>query len=96
MLKLRNYNIILPKHLEIVKKKGSSLIFSALGGKDKEKKEKAAEKFRRPKGGRGGTILKFNMVDLRGLEPLTSSMPLRRYYQLSYRPKLKFVLFFIY
>ena len=38
------HNIILPKYLVIVKKKGSSLIFSASGGWDKEKKEKSAEK----------------------------------------------------
>jgi len=44
MLKLRNHNIILPKYLEIVKKKGSSLTFSASGGRDKEKNEKPAEK----------------------------------------------------
>ena len=44
MLKLLNHNIILPKYLEIVKKKGSSLNFSASGGWDKEKKEKPAEK----------------------------------------------------
>ena len=44
MLKLLNHNIILPKYLEIVKKKGSSLIFSASGGRDKEKKNKPAEK----------------------------------------------------
>ena len=44
MLKLRNHNIILPKYFEIVKKKGSSLIFSASGGWDKEKEEKPAEK----------------------------------------------------
>jgi len=44
MLKLHNYNIILPKYLEIVKKKGSSLNFFASGGWDKEKKEKSAEK----------------------------------------------------
>ncbi|MFA5838969.1 MAG: hypothetical protein WC849_03475 [Candidatus Paceibacterota bacterium] len=44
MLKLRNHNIILPKYLEIVKKKGSSFVFSALGGWDKEKKEKSAKK----------------------------------------------------
>jgi len=42
MLKSRNHNIILPKYLEIVKKKGSSLNFSASGGRDKEKKEKPA------------------------------------------------------
>ena len=47
MLKLLNHNIILPKYLEIVKKKGSSLIFSASGGRDKEKKGKSAEKFLR-------------------------------------------------
>jgi len=44
MHKSRNHNIILPKYLEIVKKKGSSLNFSASGGWDKEKKEKSAEK----------------------------------------------------
>ena len=44
MLKLLNHNIILPKYLEIVKKKGSSLTFSASGGWDKEKKGKPAEK----------------------------------------------------
>ena len=33
MFKLRNHNIILPKYLELVKKKGSSLTFSALGGR---------------------------------------------------------------
>ena len=44
MFKFPNYNIILPKYLEIVKKKGSSFVFSALGGWDKEKKEKPAEK----------------------------------------------------
>src|SRR3989339_1554614 len=44
MFKLHNYNIILPKYLEIVKKKGSSFVFSALGGWDKEKKEKSAKK----------------------------------------------------
>ena len=44
MFKLLNHNIILPKYLEIVKKKGSSLNFSASGGRDKEKKEKPAEK----------------------------------------------------
>ena len=44
MLKLPNHNIILPKYLAIVKKKGSSFVFSALGGWDKEKKEKPAEK----------------------------------------------------
>ena len=40
MLKLLNHNIILPKYLEIVKKKGSSFVFSASGGWDKEKKVK--------------------------------------------------------
>ena len=44
MLKLLNHNIILPKYLEIVKKKGSSLTFSAQGGWGKEKKEKSAKK----------------------------------------------------
>jgi len=44
MLKFFSYNIILPKYLVIVKKKGSSFIFSALGGWDKEKREKPAEK----------------------------------------------------
>jgi len=44
MLKLLNHNIILPKYSEIVKKKGSSFVFSASGGRDKEKKEKPAEK----------------------------------------------------
>jgi hypothetical protein len=44
MFKLRNHNIILPKYLEIVKKKGSSFVFSALGGWDKEKKENYAKK----------------------------------------------------
>ena len=44
MFKLRNHNIILPKYLEIVKKKGSSFVFSALGGRDKEKKENSAKK----------------------------------------------------
>src|SRR3989344_2701123 len=44
MFKLHNYNIILPKYLEIVKKKGSSFVFSALGGWDKEKIEKSAKK----------------------------------------------------
>ena len=47
MLKLYNHNIILPKYLKIVKKKGSSFAFSASGGWDKEKKGKAAEKFLR-------------------------------------------------
>ena len=47
MLRLFNHNIILPKYLEIVKKKGSSSIFSASGGWDKEKKVKAAEKILR-------------------------------------------------
>ena len=32
MFKLRNHNIILPKYLELVKKKGSSLTFSVQGG----------------------------------------------------------------
>ncbi len=41
MLKFLNHNIILPKYLEIVKNKGSSLNFSASGGWDKEKKEPA-------------------------------------------------------
>jgi len=59
MLKLLNHNIILPKYLEIVKKKGSSLNFSASGGWDKEKKEKPAEKIAvgsegEAKGGCGG------------------------------------------
>ena len=44
MFKLRIHNIILPKYLEIVKKKGSSFVFSASGGWDKEKKEKSAKK----------------------------------------------------
>ena len=44
MLKLLNHNIILPKYLEIVKKKGSSLNFSVSGGWDKEKKEPAEKK----------------------------------------------------
>ena len=44
MFKFPNYNIILPKYLEIVKKKGSSFVFSALGGWDKEKKENSAKK----------------------------------------------------
>jgi len=44
MLKLPNHNIILPKYLAIVKKKGSSFVFSASGGWDKEKKLKPAEK----------------------------------------------------
>ena len=44
MFKLHNYNIILPKYLEIVKKKGSSFVFSALGGWDKEKIENSAKK----------------------------------------------------
>ena len=47
MFKLLNHNIILPKYLEIVKKKGSSFVFSASGGWDKEKKVKAAEKILR-------------------------------------------------
>jgi len=48
MSKLYNHNIILPKYLEMVKKKGSSLIFSALGGRGKEKiflKPAARKKF---------------------------------------------------
>ena len=46
MFKLRNHNIILPKYLEIVKKKGSSLNFSAQGGRGKEKNcLPAAKKF---------------------------------------------------
>jgi len=44
MLNLLNHNIILPKYLEIVKKKGSSFIFSAQGGRGKEKNCKPAEK----------------------------------------------------
>ena len=44
MFKLRNHNIILPKYLEIVKKKVVSFVLSAWGGGDKEKKEKPAEK----------------------------------------------------
>ena len=51
MLKSRTHNIILPKYLEIVKKKGSFLIFSASGGWDKEKKLKPAEKM--PAGSEG-------------------------------------------
>jgi len=44
MFKFPNYNIILPKYLEIVKKKGSSFIFSAQGRRGKEKNCKPAEK----------------------------------------------------
>ena len=44
MLKLHNHNIILPKYLEIVKEKGSSLLFSAQGGRGKEKNCKPAAK----------------------------------------------------
>jgi hypothetical protein len=60
MIKLHNYNIILPKYLEIVKKKGSSLTFSAPGGRGKEKNQKpAAKNFASPsegeaEGGCGG------------------------------------------
>ena len=43
MFKLHNYNIILPKYLEIVKKKGVPLSFP-LGGWDKEKIENSAKK----------------------------------------------------
>jgi len=46
-----SHNLILPKYLEIVKKKGGSFVFSALGGWDKEKKEKPAEKKNRPREG---------------------------------------------
>ena len=46
MLKLYNHNIILPKYLEMVKKKGSSLTFSAQGGRGKEKNCKSAKKIR--------------------------------------------------
>jgi len=41
---LHIYNIILPKYFVKVKEKGSSLNFSALGGWDKEKNHKPAEK----------------------------------------------------
>ena len=44
MLKTLNHNIILPKYFGIVKKKGSSLLFSAQGGRGKEKNYKPAEK----------------------------------------------------
>jgi len=44
MIKSRNHNIILPKYLEIVKKKGSSFVFSAQGRRGKEKNCKPAEK----------------------------------------------------
>jgi len=54
MLKVFNHNIILPKYLEVVKKKGSSFLFSALGGRGKEKERKARRKNRRQKRGRGG------------------------------------------
>jgi len=48
MLKLSNHNIILPKYLEMVKKKGSSLTFSAQGGRGKEKIPKPAKKICQP------------------------------------------------
>jgi len=57
MPKLRNHNIILPKYLEIVKKKGSSFVFYASGGWDKEKKEKPAEKI--AVGSEGGAGIHF-------------------------------------
>jgi len=41
MFKLHNYNIILPKYLEIVKKKGSTFVFSAHGWWGKEKNPSA-------------------------------------------------------
>ena len=41
---IASHNLILPKYLEIVKKKGSSFIFSAQGGRGKEKNCKPAEK----------------------------------------------------
>ena len=44
MPSLHIYNIILPKYFVKVKEKGSSLNFSALGGWDKEKNRKSAEK----------------------------------------------------
>jgi hypothetical protein len=44
MLNFQIHNIILPKYFEKVKKKGSSLNFSASGGWDKEKNRKPAEK----------------------------------------------------
>ncbi len=61
MLKSHIHNIILPKYFGKVKKKGSSLNFSALGGRDKEKNRKPAEKIagissgraKRKKGGLG-------------------------------------------
>ncbi|HAZ17081.1 MAG: hypothetical protein A3H59_03850 [Candidatus Jacksonbacteria bacterium RIFCSPLOWO2_02_FULL_43_9] len=63
MLKLRNHNIILPKYLEIVKKKGSSLTFSASGGRDKEKNEKPAEKI--TVGSEGGAERQFRSKKFR-------------------------------
>ncbi len=48
MLKLRSHNIILPKYFRMVKKKGSSLTFSAHGWWGKEKNCKPAEKIRQP------------------------------------------------
>jgi len=48
MLKLPNHNIILPKYLEMVKKKRSSLTFSTQGGMGKEKILKPGKKIRQP------------------------------------------------
>ena len=70
MFKFPNYNIILPKYLEIVKKKGSSLALpvNGLGGS------------------RATSLLvahfalqntKFGMVDPTGLEPAASSVQTR-------------------
>ena len=59
MLNLLNHNIILPKYLEIVKKKGSSFIFSAQGGRGKENNYKpAAKNFASPSEGaaEGGLV----------------------------------------
>ena len=48
MLQQNNHNIILPKYFRMVKKKGSSLTFSAHGWWGKEKNCKPAEKIRQP------------------------------------------------
>ncbi|TSC93538.1 MAG: hypothetical protein CEN91_222 [Candidatus Berkelbacteria bacterium Licking1014_85] len=69
IFKPRNHNIILPKYLEMAKRKGSSLIFSAQGGWDKEKKEKPAAKKGQSKRGRGGRrvwVLRSRASSLRG------------------------------
>ena len=92
MLKLLNHNIILPKYLEIVKKKGSSLNFSASGGWDKEKKEKPAEKIAvgsegEAKGGCGGGEFRLARAEAKPRHPARSEQNPAKKFSFPFRRK---------